>query len=957
MPARSLPLRPSLNQLKLQAHELHRAHRDGEVPAAARIATHHPRMRGVPLQTILDRPLPLADAQLVVAREYGFETWSQLKQRVELGARMDRIQPHPRFEDALAALDAGDPERLRGLLASHPDLVHARTDLEPPFGYFSGATLLHHVAGNPWRDRDLPANIVDLARLLLDAGAEVDARTLGPSPSNSPDTRGATTMGLVITSRQASERSLTGPLVDLLLAHGASLDLTSEDALDASLTHHAPRAAEKMIELGARPDLFAAAALGRMDRLRGEFDGEGRLRSRPRRHGREMSDRDAIGLALLYAYVRKQPEAVDFLLQFDGNWNVTGVANGTALHRAAWSGDLEMVERLVARGADVNNRDNPFGSTPLGWAHHNNQAAVVTWLQQHAPIDIHDAVAFDLRDQVEARIREDPSSVNVRLVVGSAPGTTPLHVAAHTNNAPLARLLYEKGGFRDALDGHGKTPLDVADAAGAGAVVKLLDERGAWRAADAPSRAAIRARPLYRIDRKDNVLRVRPLLEDRDWGAVIAALVETRITGLDASGQMTDAILERIARLDFVTRLELGGSTRVTDAGVRHLARLRHLQRLDLSGTGITDHGLAVLRDLSELRTLRLHHEAITDSGGSHVAHCHRLERVEMFPGVGPLTLRALAGQQHLRHLRVGRAFEEADLALLHDFPAFKSWQGGQPRYGLMDYEAEPTYLMAYPGAPYTRNGLAALAGLDGLFALNLDNPVAKNASLAPLTGLPHLGWLGYDATDESMREIAALPHLRQLMAQDTRAGDDGFIALSRSATIEYIWGRRCHNLTGRGFAALSSMPSLRGLSVSCKNVDDAALSTLPRFPALRELMPMDVPDAGFRHVGRCEQLEALWCMYCRDTTDAATEHVVGLSKLKTYYAGRTKITDRSLEILRGMPSLETLHFWSCSGITNAGVAELATLPRLRQITIGDCRRVTEAVAGAFPDSVRVDIE
>ena len=66
-------------------------------------------------------------------------------------------------------------------------------------------------------------------------------------------------------------------------------------------------------------------------------------------------------------------------------------------------------------------------------------------------------------------------------------------------------------------------------------------------------------------------------------------------------------------------------------------------------------------------------------------------------------------------------------------------------------------------------------------------------------------------------------------------------------------------------------MPVLRGLAVSCKNVDDQALSTLPRFPALRELMPMDVPDTGFRHVGRCEELGWLWCMYCRDTTDAAT--------------------------------------------------------------------------------------
>jgi hypothetical protein len=45
---------------------------------------------------------------------------------------------------------------------------------------------------------------------------------------------------------------------------------------------------------------------------------------------------------------------------------------------------------------------------------------------------------------------------------------------------------------------------------------------------------------------------------------------------------------------------------------------------------------------------------------------------------------------------------------------------------------------------------------------------------------------------------------------------------------------------------------ALRGLALSCKHVDDASLSLLPNFPALREFMPMEVPYAGFRPVGRC---------------------------------------------------------------------------------------------------------
>src|SRR5262249_34871391 len=147
-------------------------------------------------------------------------------------------------------------------------------------------------------------------------------------------------------------------------------------------------------------------------------------------------------------------------------------------------------------------------------------------------------------------------------------------------------------------------------------------------------------------------------------------------------------------------------------------------------------------------------------------------------------------------------------------------------------------------------------------------------AALAPLVSLPSLGWLAVDAKDDWMVYIAEMPRLRFLGVQDTAAGDDGFVALSKSRTIEYIWGRRCHNLQRRGFMALANMPVLRGLSVSCLNVDDVGVSALPTFPALKELMPMDVPDAGYRHVGKCEQLESLILMYCRDTTDAATEHI-----------------------------------------------------------------------------------
>ena len=94
--------------------------------------------------------------------------------------------------------------------------------------------------------------------------------------------------------------------------------------------------------------------------------------------------------------------------------------------------------------------------------------------------------------------------------------------------------------------------------------------------------------------------------------------------------------------------------------------------------------------------------------------------------------------------------------------------------------------------------------------------------------------------------------------------------------------------------------------------------------------------------------------MYCRDTTDVATEHLLGLSRLKTYYAGATKITDRSLELLSRISSLEQLAFYECLGISDAGLPFLARLPRLREADFSGSPNVTLAGTRVFPNRVRV---
>jgi hypothetical protein len=482
-----------------------------------------------------------------------------------------------------------------------------------------------------------------------------------------------------------------------------------------------------------------------------------------------------------------------------------------------------------------------------------------------------------------------------------------------------------------------------------------------WAALEAfvaamPGGVAITPKPV-RIVRPDPAEDERPVLVSRDWPVVLHALARAAAPGLDASGQMTDAMLADVRRVDHLVRLDASGSKAVTDEGVRALAGLPNLRHLDLGGTAITDRALDGLRTLPALESLSLWGTRVTDAGMDALRACDRLRAVNLgATRVGDAAVRALAGKPHLHTFHSGVGLTDDGLAAFHEWPLLRTWQGGAETMALLSYSAGPTYLNLR--GPFTDRGLERLAGLDGLFALNIDarQLAITAAGIAALVPLPRLGWLAADAKDDWMPPIAALPRLRFLGAQDTSATDDGFVALARSTSIEYIWGRRCHGLRRRGFLALSEMPALRALSVSCLNVDDDGLAALPRFPALRELMPMDVPDAGYRHIGACTALESLVLMYCRDTTDAATEHLGGLTSLRSYFNSYTTITDRTPELLSRLDSLERVTFDNCHRLTNAGIAHLARLPRLSRLRVNS-HGVTPAVRAAFRVDADVDIQ
>lgn len=109
LPTRTLREQPDLDQLKRQAKELLEAVRTGESDAAAEVHVHYHDAEAA--------TFALHDAQLVLARAYGFDSWPKLKAYVD-GVTVTRLAE---------AVRAGDLEQVRAMLKVRPEL--ARTDM------------------------------------------------------------------------------------------------------------------------------------------------------------------------------------------------------------------------------------------------------------------------------------------------------------------------------------------------------------------------------------------------------------------------------------------------------------------------------------------------------------------------------------------------------------------------------------------------------------------------------------------------------------------------------------------------------------------------------------------------------------------------------------------------------------------------------------------------------------
>jgi hypothetical protein len=367
MPTKPLPPNPDLAHLKNQAKDLLRAHQAHTLDVCQRIREFHPRFYAASDDDIGAEVFRLSDAQLTIAREYGFSSWSRLRaQLADPRRHYLQLPKHERIEDAafrraVDLLDAGDANGLRAHLLQNPKLVREHVTFEGD-NYFTRPTLLEFVAENPTRRGRLPQNIVEVARIVLDAGGKADRSSMN------------STLALASSSSVARQCGVQIALIDLLCEYGADPNAGMLDAL----LYGEFDAVDALVRHGATIDLTTAAATGRVEDVASLLPGS------------DIEDRQrALGLAAQYGHDR----VIGLLLGAGADPNryspVGAHSHATPLHQAAYSGQEQVVRLLVERGARTDIKDLHFDSTPLGWAEHSGHQAIAEYLRAQADETAH----------------------------------------------------------------------------------------------------------------------------------------------------------------------------------------------------------------------------------------------------------------------------------------------------------------------------------------------------------------------------------------------------------------------------------------------------------------------------------------------------------------------------------------------------------------------------------------
>ena len=444
--SRPLPPRPSLEQLRKQAKSLLKHQQAADSPALTRIRESHPRWRNLANEQIAKSPFTLADAQFVIANEFGFASWSSLL------SHLKTLQTASTTAEVVASLrDAagrGDLARLNALVDAHPELIDER-------GGEGVRTALHQAVFG---------NSEAAVRLLLDRGANPNIRCEGDN---------AYPLHFAVEKNRV-------PIIHLLVERGADTigegDYHELGVLGWATAwehfHPDPETVAYLLAHGARHNIFSAVSMGDVETVRAL------ITRQPADLERRMNGSRMRPMPLHLAVIQRQPAVVTALLELGANIECLDEAGFTPLDHAALLGAPETVSMLMDAGATLRlpaaaalGRDADvarlLSRDPDALKADGRWGRLIIRASEHASGEM---VEILLRNGALVNIRDNP-----RTSIDSTAGYTPLHAAAWTGNLKVISVLLRHGAdVRAREEKYHGTPAGWADYAGHGEARDLI---------------------------------------------------------------------------------------------------------------------------------------------------------------------------------------------------------------------------------------------------------------------------------------------------------------------------------------------------------------------------------------------------------------------------------------------------------------------------------------------------
>ena len=423
----------------------------------------------------------------------------------------------------------GEFEMVQLLLKYKADVHHARRHEDE--------TMLHFALQNyddSGRRPNLAVSLSNVARLLLEHGADVNARTNdGSTPLHVAAGSGSVEAIHVLLEHGADANARknddTTPLheaarngraeaIRVLLEHGADANARKND--DTTTLHEAAlsgsvEATRVLLEHGVDANarkkddttpLHQAAQYGRVKAIRVLLE-----------HGADANARKDDDTTTLHEAARNgSVEAIRVLLEHGVDANARKNDDTTPLHEAARSGSVEAIRVLLEYGVDANARKND-DTTPLHDAAGIGSVEAIRVLLEHGAdanarknddtTQLHLAAAHYKGVKAICMLLEHGADANAR----KNDDTTPLHLAAAQSwSVEAVRVLLEHGADANARKNDDTTPLHLAAAhyKGVKAICVLLEH-----GADANARKNDDTTPLHLAAQYGSVEGTRALLE------------------------------------------------------------------------------------------------------------------------------------------------------------------------------------------------------------------------------------------------------------------------------------------------------------------------------------------------------------------------------------------------------------------------------------------------------------